>query len=160
MAPGGPAGVEAGKSTLPAPEDKRLDRLFEYTKFHIGIYLSIGGGIIAILGSEKSEFIRSLIGWPWALLVGLVCMFAAGIAGGLIASTCAQAETFDEVWIGKKKLGPYTWEWGFKGREWAFIEHMAFWVGLCFIAASVLSSTSVYNFLWKTAPPVMDCVYL
>ena len=146
---------------MPGPEDKRLDRLFEYTKFHIGIYLSIGGGIVAVLGSEKSEFIRSLIGWPWALLCGLLCMFAAGIAGGLIASTCAQARTFDEVWTGPPKLGPYVWQWRFAGREWAFIEHMAFWIGLVFIAASVLSSTSVKNFLCGAASPrVVDCLCL
>ena len=32
--------------TLPTErlDDKRLDRLFKYTKFHIGIYLSAGGG--------------------------------------------------------------------------------------------------------------------
>ena len=37
-------------------EDKRLDRLFEYTKFHIGIYLSAASGLVALIGlSAKPE---------------------------------------------------------------------------------------------------------
>ena len=29
-------------------EDKRLDRLLDYTKFHIGVYLSAVGGMVSI----------------------------------------------------------------------------------------------------------------
>jgi len=48
--------------TLPTErlDDKRLDRLFKYTKFHIGIYLSAGGGLVALLGSaDKIDFIKN-----------------------------------------------------------------------------------------------------
>ena len=69
-------------------DDDRLERLFNYTKFHIGIYLSIGGGIAAVFGSsEHFTKLQDIIGSPTARFVGLVCMAIAGFAGGIIASS-------------------------------------------------------------------------
>lgn len=41
-------------------EDKRLERLYDYTKWHLGIYLSVAGALTAATGflaesSKKGE---------------------------------------------------------------------------------------------------------
>jgi hypothetical protein len=128
------------------PEDKRLDRLLEYTKFHIGIYLSIGGGIVALLGSNEHVYVQQLIGSPKALLGGLIFMAIAGLAGGIIASSCAQYSGYDEFWL--KPQGPYLLKLWI-GRTWAFIEHTSFWIGLALIVYAVLRSPTVWTWLCK-----------
>ena len=77
--------------TLPTErlDDKRLDRLFKYTKFHIGIYLSAGGGLVALLGSaDKIDFIKKLFGSPKALALSLLFMVVAGITRAKIHTVC------------------------------------------------------------------------
>jgi hypothetical protein len=74
---------------LSAPvEDKRLDRLLDYTKFHVGIYLSIGGGLMALLGAaskaDEKTFLNAFIGNPKALALAFLFMVLAGFAGGLM----------------------------------------------------------------------------
>ena len=124
-------------------EDNRLDRLLEYTKFHIGIYLAAGGGILALLGSgDNNNFVRDLIGRPWGVAVGLVFMAIAGLGGGVIASATTKASAFDEVW--NEAQGPLNL---FKGETWASIEHIAFWIALGFISYSVLADREVWNWL-------------
>jgi hypothetical protein len=115
---------------VPAQEDdKRLDRLLEYTKFHIGSYLSIGGGLVALIGSaskaQEQAFLSRLVGSPGALALALVLMAIAGLSGGVIASCCTQNHTFESVW--HKRQGPYKAEW-IKGQTWACIEHISFWL--------------------------------
>jgi hypothetical protein len=49
-------------------EDKQLERLYDYTKFHIGIYLSSGGGLAALISAAAQHdkapaFIACLIGF-------------------------------------------------------------------------------------------------
>jgi hypothetical protein len=127
-------------------EDKRFDRLLDYTKFHIGIYLSIGGGLMALLGSKEIAYVRDLIGSPWALLGGLICMGIAGMAGGVIASSCTQFVDFDTFWTGKVKQGPYKFKW-MTGQAWAFLEHSAFWIGIGLMVWTVLTSKSVSTWL-------------
>ena len=130
-------------------EDKRLDRLFEYTKFHIGIYLSAGGGLIVLLGSgDKSDFIQDLIGSPKALAVALALMALAGLAGGVIASATTQCRHFEDLWL--EPQGPLKRFTRITGRWWARIEHGAFWASAALIAYAVLCSPSVR--LWLTAP--------
>jgi hypothetical protein len=115
-------------------EDKRLDRLLDYTKFHIGVYLSIGGGLIALIGSaskaDEKAFLGSLIGYHWALAVALVLMAVSGLAGGIVASCCTQFHTFEEVW--NEKHGPHKFKVA-TGKTWAFIEHSTFWASLAFL---------------------------
>ena len=126
-------------------DDGRLDRLFNYTKFHIGIYLSIGGGIAALFGSaEHVEGLKKVIGSPSALLIGLVCMAIAGFAGGIIASSTTQHRLFENLW--DHPTGPFRAEW-MTGEWWAFIEHAAFWAGLIAIVVAVMSGQPVWSWI-------------
>jgi hypothetical protein len=65
------------------PDDKQLSRLYDYTKFHIGIYLSFASGIVGLIstaaeGLAKVDFIKNLIGRPSLLWLSLLAMFIAG----------------------------------------------------------------------------------
>lgn len=130
-------------------EDKRLDRLLDYTKFHIGIYLSAGGGLVALIGSaskaSEQDFLRRLIGCPFALGLALAFMIFAGFAGGIIASCCTQIRTFEDLW--EKRQGPHNFKW-FKGSTWALIEHGSFWISLMFFGYAVLSASDVRKWVW------------
>src|SRR5690348_653242 len=119
--------IEGDEEAPPAPgDDGRLDRLFNYTRFHIGIYLAIGGGIAALFGSSKSfTEVSKMIGSPSALLGGLLFMAIAGLAGGIVASTTTVHRSLDDMW--EAETGPWDWPL-FKARRWAAIEHTAFWL--------------------------------
>ena len=117
-------------------EDKRLERLFDYTKWHIGIYLSIGGGTVALLASEKSKQVISFLVGSKALLgISLFLMVVAGAAGGVIASSITTCKTFEEFW--DKPQGPVEWK-PMRGRYWPKVEHLSFWASLIFLGLGVL----------------------
>lgn len=130
-------------------DDKRLDRLLDYTKFHIGIYLSAAGGLVALLGvsakPEEKSFFANLVGCPVALFIAFLLMAVAGLAGGLIASSCTECVTHDELWKGRQ--GPFDIPI-FTGRVWARIEHAAFWLSALFFSYSILSAPEVRDWLW------------
>ena len=127
-------------------EDKRLDRLFDYTKFHIGIYLSAAGGLVTLIGLAQGEsaFIGKLVGSPIALLASFIFMIIAGMAGGLIASSATASSTYEELWL--NPLGPFGIKI-FRGRTWASIEHGSFWLSIFLFSYSILSSNDVQKWL-------------
>jgi hypothetical protein len=133
----------------PLIEDKRLDRLLDYTKFHVGIYLSIGGGLVALIGAaskaEEKSFLNLFVGSRIALALALLFMVVAGIAGGVIASCCTQHRTFEALWC--RPQGPYRTKI-LTGEGWAGLEHGAFWVSLLFFAYAILSAPTVCAWLW------------
>lgn len=116
--------------------DPRIERLYDYTKFHIGIYIVAAGAMVTIAGStEFSDFLDGLIKHSVLLVGAIIMMGIAGAAGGVIISSSAIAATFDEIW--KQPIGP----WGFKvmaGRRWATVEHAAFWASLLLFTAAAL----------------------
>jgi hypothetical protein len=123
-------------------DDKRLDRLLDYTKFHIGIYLAMAGGLFAIAGSIAKDnggvaFLKELVAQPWALMVAAVCMALAGMCGGVIASCCTQCKSFTALW--DRPQGPHTLKLA-KGSTWALVEHSSFWVGAAFLAFSLVGN--------------------
>lgn len=138
-------------SATPA-HDKRLDRLLDYTKFHVGIYLSIGGGLVALIGAaskaEDETFLKEFVGSPKVLALALLFMALAGLAGGIVASCCTQYQTFEELWT--KPQGPSRRKW-LTGESWAFVEHAAFWLALLLLAYAVLSAPSVLKWLYGTS---------
>jgi hypothetical protein len=130
-------------------EGKRLERLFDYTKFHIGIYLSSGGALVTLIGvaaDKDKTFVAHLVGSPLCLAISLFLMAIAGMAGGVIASSCTECNTYEEVW--EEKQGPFGWSW-FTGRIWARIEHAAFWFSALFFSVSILSAQAVRGWILK-----------
>jgi hypothetical protein len=119
-------------------EDKRLERLYDYTKFHIGIYLSTAGGVTALAASKDLDWIvAKLIGFPPLLYVALVLLVFAGMCGGMVATSITKSLTFDEFWAKKHYPGKSS-RLGATGETWVHNEHRFFWASLITLAAAIL----------------------
>lgn len=115
--------------------DPRLERLYDYTKFHIGIYITAAGVMLTIASSDQMREALGLSGYPVPFLMAILAMALAGMCGGIIATNCITSSSFDEVW--ERRIGP----WDRKlltGRYWARAEHGAFWLSAILIASAVL----------------------
>jgi len=126
-------------------EDKRIERLFEYTKFHIGLYMTVGAGLVALIAgaADVNSVFHGIVANPKLLIISVLFMATAGLAGGVIASSLTQINSFDEFWT--KRQGP----WSLTicvGKYWTWIEHTAFWSSIIFAAASLLGG-NIYLFI-------------
>lgn len=132
-----------------ADRAKSLERLYDYTKFHIGVYLSLTTAYIAIATLKPTALpdttsrcassigVYGLIATdPWFMALAVASFMLAGLAGGVIVSSITQYSGPDSADFLARRIGPVTWEW-FNGITWTRIEHIAFWVGLCSAIASI-----------------------
>ena len=107
-------------------KDERLARLFEYTKWHLGIYLAIGAA------AASSERIFELAE-SHAFHIMFWSMVVAGACGAVIATNVITCRTYEELEGVEKekprKIGPWNLAL-LPYRAWATIEHLAFWFGL------------------------------
>lgn len=131
-------------------EDKQLERLYDYTKFHVGIYLSAAGGLAALItaaaGGKEGAFLVCIIGLPWALAIAFLFMVVAGAAGGIIATSTIESKTYLEFI--NSRQGAYGIK-PFEGKTWVAIEHASFWLSLIFLGLGIFSSDVVLNWLTK-----------
>lgn len=100
---------------------EKVKLLFDYTKFHIGLYATVGSGILTVF--KLNVFHVN----PWPLRISVVLIAVAGWAGGIIASTLPECGSLEEFFAAR------TGFWGvpmFSGRTFTKIEHTAFWLGL------------------------------
>jgi hypothetical protein len=112
----------------------QVKTLFDYTKFHIGVYLSLGTLLVAAAAGKMPINFRHWLVWLAVLFIGL-----AGFAGGMIASTlpqCDSLKSFEEMVI-----GPGDRQW-LPGKSWTIFEHRCFWIGIILGALSVLFGPS------------------
>jgi hypothetical protein len=127
--------VEA--TALATSRQKSLELLFDYTKFHIGLYLTLTASYIAATAIKKGtdEFALSIdpgLFWP-----AVSCFMIAGLAGGVIASSITQTKARSSQEFLDEKVGPWDWKrLHFRARVWTWIEHTTFWVGLVLAAIS------------------------
>lgn len=133
----------------PATEDKRLERIYDYTKFHIGIYLSFASGVAALLGSKEAGwFITTLIGNVYLLYASFGLLVIAGMCGGMVATSITESVSFSDFW--DKDYAPPTIPfWTGKGKTWVAREHAFFWASLLMLAASILIR-------WPGPPTIKD----
>jgi len=123
--------------------------LYDYTKFHIGIYLSAAGGLAALISAAagsagRQAYLASLVGAPWALVTSFGFMVLAGVAGAVVATSAiesAQYVTFSTTKQGAYGLKP------FSGKTWVTIEHGCFWLSLLFLAIGVFSARAGWKWL-------------
>lgn len=115
--------------------DDRLKALFDYTKFHIGLYSSLCTLLVAVVGIDaiKDEAGPTL---PWFLLATLVCFAIAGLFGGLVGSSIPGFKTWEE--FSKAKLGPWFLPEVLPAPWAASAEHTAFWIGTVTAVAGVI----------------------
>jgi hypothetical protein len=68
-------------------KQKSLELLFDYTKFHIGLYLTLTAAFVTVANSNLLTLRAEWIFW-----VAVACFVAAGLAGGVIASSITQTK--------------------------------------------------------------------
>lgn len=112
--------------------DEQLKQLFDYTKFHIGMYTTLVAAIIGVFAnSSLNTQYSNLI--PF-VKVTVILFGIAGAAGGLVASSIPFFTSFDA--FSKAKLGP--WSLQIIPSVWCMhVEHTAFWVGCLTIIAGL-----------------------
>lgn len=130
--------AEVAKSNL---DDKRLDRLYDYTKFHIGIYLSMAGGLAGLISLAANKdsapaFGRALAGPPIVFLaIAFVFVALAGMAGAIVATSVIESETYEGFL--RSREGAFGWRL-FVGKTWVTLEHAFFWVSLALLTVTAI----------------------
>jgi hypothetical protein len=109
--------------------DDQLKQLYDYTKFHIGMYTTLVTVIIAVFANDTlkqaySHFVPFMV-------ITLLFFIIAGLFGGLVASSVPFYATFYE--FTKSRLGPWDSKL-FPALICIHLEHSAFWAG-CLTAA-------------------------
>lgn len=113
-----------------APLDHNLEQLkllLEYTKFHIGLYSTIAGVLVAALATKHAE------SWKvrrWAVAVAIAAIVVAGLAGGVVAASVVSMTNVPDFW--NQPIGPYATE-VLTVRQWTYVEHSAFWLAVSFV---------------------------
>lgn len=119
---------------------KSLEMLYDYTKFHIGVYLTLTTSYIAVASvrisdgaGKRIEFLRTNKGF---MVAAVIFFLVAGFAGGVIVSSVTQYAAGGSADFLATPIGPWTLSY-LRGIYWTYIEHTAFWLGLIFAIVSV-----------------------
>lgn len=107
---------------------EQLKLLMDYTKFHIGVYLSFGTAGISLIKLELVD--------AFQMLPGVVLMFCAGCAGGIIASNIPEHKCWSRYRKAKFKI---FWFETSDYYYWSKVEHLCFWAGIIVTAVLVLA---------------------
>jgi hypothetical protein len=124
-------------TALASARQKSLELLFDYTKFHIGLYLTLTTAYIAATALKKGPdtpvlSINAHFFWP-----AVLCFMVAGLAGGVIASSITQTDSRSAREFLNQSVGPWDWHrLHFRARVWTWVEHTSFWFGLVLAAIS------------------------
>jgi hypothetical protein len=101
---------------------EQIDRLYDYTKFHIGLYAGLMTALVALLTLGKGLTLCVI----WPIKATLICFALAGACGGVIGSTISVSQ---EALMNDKRVGPLSLAW-LRADQWAHLEHWAFWGGV------------------------------
>src|SRR5215210_1827605 len=126
---------------------ERLKLLYDYEKFHIGLYGGMITGFIAILSLGSKESLG-----PWmvlALALAIVLLLIAAICGATLASSVIDIYANYGFWNSRpnkeanlkkfwtRKIGPRKREW-WKPHVWWCIGHTAFWIAVLLVVGTSL----------------------
>ena len=112
------------------PVDHNLEQLkllFDYTKFHIGLYSTIAGVLVAALATKHAETWRI---YRWALASAIVAIVLAGLAGGVVAASLPSMTDTPKFW--DASAGPYSSNL-LTIRQWTYVEHTMFWAAVLLV---------------------------
>ncbi|HEX6273987.1 MAG TPA: hypothetical protein VFZ53_13155 [Polyangiaceae bacterium] len=116
-------------------ELEKLKLLFDYTKFHIGVYITLGTALAGLVGASTKIEALIVVNKSW-LIAATALMALAGFAGGVLVSSMCEASGLAAFWA--MSLGPFSLEL-MPARYWTYLEHTAFWLSLAcaFVALNV-----------------------
>jgi hypothetical protein len=141
---------------------ERLKLLYDYEKFHIGLYGAMITGFIAIMSLWSQHL-------TWVMFVALafavLFLLAAAVCGATLASSAIDVygnyrlwtsathsrPSLDNFWNGK--IGPYRKRW-WKAEVWWRIGHTSFWVSVFLVVGTFLGHVVWWSYtgqLWKGA---------
>ncbi len=86
---------------------KKLELLYDYTKFHIGLYLILASAYITLATSKIGRKDALPILQPALVWIAVALFMVAGIAGGVIASGIPQSRSNSADEFLKEKIGPW-----------------------------------------------------
>jgi len=107
----------------------QLKNLMDYTKFHIGVYLTLGTISVSLIETNAVEW--------WQLVPGLVLLFVAGAAGGVIASNIPEHEDWTSFSTKKEGLNALFGNYG-SYKFWSKLEHASFWLAISLSTVLIL----------------------
>lgn len=110
-------------------EYDRVKTLYDYTKFHIGLYLTLGTILVAGIGAKTPVAFDHRLMWAAVVFIGF-----AGVAGGIVASTLPECPTLNAFF--QSRTGPWKCKI-LRGRHWTYVEHTSFWIGIALAGISV-----------------------
>src|SRR6266581_7540083 len=87
---------------------KKLELLYDYTKFHIGLYLVFASAYITLATSKIGRKDALPILQPAFVWIAVALFMVAGIAGGVIASGIPQSRSNSADEFLKEKIGPWS----------------------------------------------------
>lgn len=126
-----------------AKMDKTLELLFDYTKFHIGVYLTLTTAYLSftkvIFDSKPLTHVNQA--WSW---IAVAAFMLAGLAGGVIVSSITQTECLNSKSFLEEPIGMWNWKrtW-IRARCWTWLEHTSFWLGLFAAILSIICAPPV-----------------
>ena len=119
--------------------DEQLKQLFDYTKFHIGMYTTLVAAIIGVFATDSLKLHAYAKMIPF-LEASVILFFFAGMFGGLVASSIPFFKKFNA--FSKAKLAPWTNnpKKGIPSIVCTHLEHLCFWLG-CVVSVTGLFVT-------------------
>lgn len=135
--------TSAKRSAENAAKAKSLEMLYDYTKFHIGVYLTLTTAYIALakitIKYPGTEGEVSLSIDTTFMTIAVLAFILAGASAGIIVSSITQQVGGSSVEFLKTRIGPWKGELiHLEGRTWTFIEHTSFWIGLIAAVVSIV----------------------
>ena len=114
---------------------KKLELLYDHTKFHIGFCLILTSAYITLVTSKIGRKDALPVLQPALAWLAVALFMVAGIAAGVVASSATQSKCNGADDFLREKIGPWNTAL-LPARLWVHIEHSAFWLA---VISAVLS---------------------
>ena len=137
---------------------ERLKLLYDYEKFHIGLYGALMAGFITVL-KWSDNLDQTLVR---AIVIAILCLLVAAFCGAILASSVIDIYNSYKLWpsgTGKDadlrnfwegRIGPFNSR-VFKAKTWWFFGHTAFWSAVMIFIVTFVAQA------WYWTKPQTPC---
>jgi|GEM_PF-1804588 len=128
--------------------DDQLKHLYDYTKFHIGMYTTL---IAIIVGVFSTESIQTKYGeLEQYVIFALILYSLAGMCGGLIASSIPAFKKYKDFI--SSPLFPWDLtERSFTAKTFTHLEHLFFWAGTGLVVFGTVKEIFLQKYkIWES----------